>query len=59
MNLEVHVFRKEQKIADYFPKGKKIIMEILDSVPDKFSLLLLIYFSLFVASSLVINIISS
>lgn len=59
MNLEV--FRKEQKIADYFPKGKKIItgMEILDSVPDKFSLLLLIYFSLFVASSLVINKISS
>lgn len=59
MNLEVHVFRKEQKIADYFPKGKKIIMEILDSVTDKFSLLLLIYFSLFVASSLVINKISS
>lgn len=57
MNLEV--FRKEPKIADYFPKGKKIIMEILDSVPDKFSLLLLIYFSLFVASSLVINKISS
>lgn len=57
MNLEV--FRKEQKIADYFPKGKKTIMEILDSVSDKFSLLLLIYFSLFVASSLVINKISS
>lgn len=57
MNLEV--FQKEQKIANYFPKGKKIIMEILDSVPDKFSLLLLIYFSLFVASSLVINKISS
>lgn len=57
MNLEV--FRKEQKIADCFPKGKKIIMEILDSVSDKFSLLLLIYFSLFVASSLVINKISS